>query len=61
MHARGSLVPIAGTVSVHRAGGSGEPTHFVLRASVGPTAGARSYVWRAAPTGHVTPVPPSPQ
>jgi PAS domain S-box-containing protein len=48
MHAQGLLVPIAGTVSMHRAGndgdgdgdGDGAPTHFLLRADVRRTLGA---------------------
>jgi len=40
MHAQGLLVPIAGTISVHRAAPSGEP-HFLFRADVSRTAGAR--------------------
>jgi PAS domain S-box-containing protein len=40
MHAQGLLVPIAGTVSMHRADPGGEPTHFLFRADVSRTAGA---------------------
>jgi PAS domain S-box-containing protein len=39
MHAQGLLVPIAGTVSMHRAEPAGEPTHFLFRADVSRTAG----------------------
>ena len=39
MHARGLLVPIAGTISLHRADPGGEPTHFLFRADVSRTAG----------------------
>ena len=39
MHAQGLLVPIAGTVSMHRAEPGGEPTHFLFRADVSRTAG----------------------
>ncbi len=38
MHAQGLLVPVAGTVMMHRAGG-GEPTHFLFRADVSRTSG----------------------
>ncbi len=40
MHAQGLLVPIAGTISMHRPAPSGEP-HFLFRAEVSRTAGAR--------------------
>ena len=39
MHAQGLLVPVAGTVMMHRAGGA-EPTHFLFRADVSRTSGA---------------------
>ena len=39
MHAHGLLVPIAGTVSMHRAEPAGPPTHFLFRADVSRTAG----------------------
>ena len=39
MHAQGLLVPIAGTVSMHRAGG-GAATHFLFRADVSRTSGS---------------------
>ncbi|HUR86188.1 MAG TPA: PAS domain S-box protein [Solirubrobacteraceae bacterium] len=42
MHAQGLLVPVAGTVMMHRAGGGGEPTHFLFRADVSRTSGAPS-------------------
>jgi PAS domain S-box-containing protein len=44
MHAQGLLVPIAGTVSMHRGGGDadGAPTHFLFRADVRRTLGAGS-------------------
>ncbi len=40
MHAQGLLVPVAGTVTMHRAGGAAEPTHFLFRADVSRTSGA---------------------
>ncbi len=39
MHAQGLLVPIAGTISLHRPQPAGEP-HFLFRADVSRTAGA---------------------
>jgi PAS domain S-box-containing protein len=44
MHAQGLLVPIAGTVSMHRddGGGDGAPTHFLFRADVSRTLGPRT-------------------
>jgi PAS domain S-box-containing protein len=39
MHAQGLLVPIAGTVSMHSADTTGEPTHFLFSADVSKTAG----------------------
>ena len=39
MHAGGLLVPIAGTVSMHRAEPAGPPTHYLFRADVSRTAG----------------------
>ena len=41
MHAGGLLVPIAGTVSMHRADPAGPPTHFLFTADVSRTAGVR--------------------
>jgi len=41
MHAQGLLVPIAGTVSLHPAGG-GAATHFLFRADVSRTSGPSS-------------------
>ena len=41
MHAQGLLVPIEGTVSMHRAQPGGPPTHFLFRADVSRTAGVR--------------------
>ena len=38
MHAQGLLVPISGTISLHRPEGDGEP-HFLFRADVSRTAG----------------------
>ena len=40
MHAQGLLVPIAGTISLHRADPAGEPTHFLFCADVSRIAGA---------------------
>ena len=40
MHAGGLLVPIEGTVSMLR-DGAGQPTHFLFRADVRRTSGAR--------------------
>ncbi len=40
MHAQGLLVPLAGTISMHRADpAAGAPTHFLFRADVSRTAG----------------------
>jgi PAS domain S-box-containing protein len=39
MHAQGLLVPIAGTVSMHRAAGTGPATHYLFRADVRRTSG----------------------
>lgn len=39
MHAHGLLIPIAGTVTMHRADPSGAATHFLFRADVRHTAG----------------------
>jgi PAS domain S-box-containing protein len=39
MHAQGLLVPIAGTVTMHRAVPGGPATHFLFRADVSRTAG----------------------
>ena len=41
MHAGGLLVPIVGTVSMHRADPAGPPTHFLFTADVSRTAGVR--------------------
>jgi PAS domain S-box-containing protein len=41
MHAQGLLVPIAGTVSMHR-DGDGAPTHYLFRADVSRTLGPRT-------------------
>ncbi len=40
MHAQGLLVPIAGTVTMHRAAGPGPATHYLFRADVRRTSGA---------------------
>ncbi len=50
MHAQGLLVPIAGTVSVHRPPAGGPPTHFLFRADVSRTAGARRALKRFGQT-----------
>jgi PAS domain S-box-containing protein len=39
MHAQGLLVPIAGTVTMHRPGGGGAATHYLFRADVRRTSG----------------------
>jgi PAS domain S-box-containing protein len=39
MHAQGLLVPIAGTIALHRDDPAGDPTHFLFRADVSRTAG----------------------
>ncbi|MDP2712680.1 MAG: PAS domain S-box protein [Solirubrobacteraceae bacterium] len=39
MHAQGLLVPIEGTITMHRADPGGPPTHFLFRADVSRTAG----------------------
>ena len=39
MHAQGLLVPIAGTVTMHRAAGTGPATHYLFRAEVRRTSG----------------------
>jgi PAS domain S-box-containing protein len=39
MHAHGLLIPIAGTVSMHRADPSGPATHYLFRADVRRTSG----------------------
>jgi PAS domain S-box-containing protein len=39
MHAQGLLVPIAGTVTMHRAAGAGPATHYLFRADVRRTSG----------------------
>jgi|GEM_PF-7013371 len=40
MHAQGLLVPIAGSVTMHRAAGAGPATHYLFRAEVRRTSGA---------------------
>ena len=40
MHAQGLLVPIAGTVTMHCAAGTGPATHYLFRADVRRTSGA---------------------
>jgi hypothetical protein len=39
MHAQGLLVPIAGTVSMHRAAGTDPATHYLFCADVARTSG----------------------
>ena len=39
MHAQGLLVPVAGTVTLHRPAGGGAATHFLFRADVRRTSG----------------------
>jgi PAS domain S-box-containing protein len=39
MHAQGLLVPVAGTVTMHRAAGAGPATHYLFRADVRRTSG----------------------
>ncbi len=42
MHAQGLLVPVVGTVTMHRPAGGGAATHFLFRADVRRTSGAEA-------------------
>ncbi len=60
MHAQGLLVPVAGTVTLHHAAGTGPATHYLFRADVRRTSGPYT-AFVTVPIGQDTPVPPSPQ